>query len=250
MVQAVKYLATSVLDLLYPPHCAVCERALDAHAFVCAECVQKIERPRPPLCRCGSSLLEDRDICADCAGRRWYFEKVRSFGFYGEENVLGSLIKAFKYGGERALVHPLTDFLIELAAELREEIQAVTFIPMTRAKERERGFNQAELLARQFAKRLDLPVCAALEKIRETPAQASLSGPARRSNLEGAFALATFPACANIVLIDDVITTGTTAETASRVLRAGGYTKVWVLTLARVRRPQNENLGDGVGHAG
>ena len=76
---------------------------------------------------------------------------------------------------------------------------------------------------------------AALAKVRETRPQVSLSGLERLTNLEGAFQLATKPQCANIVLIDDVVTTGATIETASRVLREGGYEKIFVLTLARVQ---------------
>lgn len=227
--------AIGVLDLLYPPHCAICEKSLEAHEFICAECLTQIERVNPPFCRCGCAIHESMDICSDCASRLWYFDQARSYGYYDEENVLGKLIKAFKYGGERALVGPLTDFLVEISAEFRSQLEAVTFIPMTRRKERERGFNQAELLAREFAKRLKVPAVAALEKVRETPPQASLSGPERLTNLEEAFQLASQPQCANIVLIDDVVTTGATIETASRALSEGGYEKIFVLTLARVK---------------
>jgi ComF family protein len=213
----------------------VCEKPLEEHQFVCAECLAKIERPAPPLCRCGCALAEHVDLCPDCAGRVWYYDQARSYGYYEEENILGKLIKTLKYGGERALSRPLTDFLVEISAELQAQIQAVTFVPMTRPKERERGFNQAELLARELAQRLKLPLIAALAKVRETRPQVSLSGPERLVNLQEAFQLAMKPPCANIVLIDDVVTTGATIETASRVLREGGYEKIFVLTLARVR---------------
>lgn len=228
-------LARGALDLLYPPHCAVCEKSLEEHEFICVECLSQIERVDPPFCRCGCALAENVDICPDCAGRLWYFDQARFYSYYEEENVLGKLIKLLKYGDERALSNPLTDFLVEISAELQDQIQAVTFVPMTRHKERERGFNQAELLARALAKRLNLPLIAALAKVRETRPQVSLSGRERLTNLEGAFQLATKPQYANIVLIDDVVTTGATIETASRVLREGGYEKIFVLTLARVQ---------------
>jgi ComF family protein len=228
-------LATSVLDLLYPPHCAICEKSLERHEFVCANCIAQIERVPPPFCRCGCALSENADVCSDCATRLWYFDQARAYGYYDEENALGRLIKALKYGGERALVRPLTDLLVEMSSEFQDQPQAITFIPMTRNKKRERGFNQAEQLARELAQRLNLPLVKALEKIRETRPQASLSGVDRLTNLETAFRLASPPQCSNIILVDDVVTTGTTIETASRVLREGGYEKIFVLALARVR---------------
>jgi ComF family protein len=226
--------AQSALDLLFPPHCAVCEKPLEAHEFVCAACLTQIELVTPPYCRCGCALAES-DICPDCVSRLWYFDLARSYGYYEEENTLGKLIKALKYGGEWALVHPLSQFLLKISEEFSDHIDAVTFIPMTRRKERERGFNQAKLLAGAFAKHFHLPLIEALKKTRETRPQASLKSNERLTNLEAAFQLASPPECANIVLIDDVVTTGTTVETASKALREGGYEKIFVVTLARVK---------------
>ncbi len=90
---ALRVLATGVLDLFFPPHCAVCEKSLEKHEFICAACLSKIERVEPPFCRCGCALPENIDICPDCAGHLWYFDQARSYGYYEEENILGKLIK-------------------------------------------------------------------------------------------------------------------------------------------------------------
>lgn len=230
--------AEAALDLLYPPHCAVCERPFgeNERAFLCGECEVQIERvAQSHLCRCGLPLPEGLDLCYECAACPRAFDLVRSFGWYEEQKVLSTLIKIFKYGGERALAPLLANYLSQTGAALRSAVEQITFVPMRPKDERQRGFNQAELFARELGKLWDLPTVRALEKIKETKPQASLKGAERLTNLHGAFGLANSPQCATILIVDDVYTSGATMEECSRVLkRAGGYEFVYGLTLARV----------------
>ncbi|MCS7198099.1 MAG: ComF family protein [Candidatus Bipolaricaulota bacterium] len=235
--------AYSVLDLFYPPHCAVCERPFldNERAFLCRECDTKIERiDQSHVCRCGIPLPKVLDLCPSCAQSERVFEQIRSFGWYeehDEDQVLSALIKIFKYGGERALTPLLAGYLVEAGESLRPWIEQITFVPMTRKKEHERGFNQAELLARELGRLWKIPVVRALEKVKETKPQASLPYKARRENVRGAFRLAKFPPCASILIVDDVCTSSATLSECAQVLKDGGVERVYGLTVARAAPP-------------
>ncbi|MCR4404587.1 MAG: ComF family protein [Candidatus Acetothermia bacterium] len=226
--------ARGALKLLYPPHCYLCGKPLE-DGLLCLSCYSGLPRPRPdePGCaRCGAPLADPAaDLCKECADRPWFFTEARSFGYY--EAGLAELIKGLKFGGERALARELARYLLEAGAELLPRVEALTFVPMTRRKERERGFNQAELLARQLGRLAGLPVVSALAKVRETLEQTALGPEERRANVRGAFASCLEAEHGAILLIDDVYTTGATAEECSRALREAGYEEVYVLTVAR-----------------
>lgn len=232
--------AYAVLDLFYPPHCAVCEEPFGdgERAFLCGECAARIERiDQSHLCCCGVPLPESLDLCPACARSERILEQIRSFGWYEERedphHVLSTLIKLLKYGGERALAPLLAQYLNEAGQPLRPLVGQITFVPMYPKKERERGFNQAELLARELGKLWDIPVVRALEKTKETKPQASLPREARHENVRGAFGLAKFPPCASILIVDDVCTTGATLSECARVLLESGIERVYALTVAR-----------------
>jgi ComF family protein len=228
------------LDLFYPPHCAACERPFleNERAFLCTECEGKTERiDQSHVCRCGIPLPEGLDLCPACANSEVVLEQIRSFGWYEERedptHTLSTLIKIFKYGGERALVPLLASYLDAAGRELRLYIEAITFVPMRPRDQRKRGFNQAELLARELGKLWNVPVVRALEKIKKTELQARLPREQRLTNLAGAFRLAKFIPCGSILIIDDVCTTGATLTECGRTLRENGVERVYALTVAR-----------------
>lgn len=238
--EAAHHLAWGAVRLLYPPHCYLCNAPIEA-GYICPACYAGLPRPDPegPLCaRCGGPLLEadpgaGTDLCPGCANRPWFFEEARFFGFY--EGGLAELVKGLKFGGERALARELARYLFEAGEGLLARAEALTFVPLTETKLRQRGFNQAELLARELGKLARLPVIPALAKVRETADQTALGPQERLENVRDAFAPVGRARCERILLIDDVYTTGATAEECSRALRAGGYEEVYVLTVARTR---------------
>jgi len=271
--EAARYLVRGALGLLYPFHCYLCNKPIES-GYLCPECYAGLPRLCPPLAlasaspsisgstpgaicgRCGLPLEDPKvDLCDGCAGRPWFFEQARSFGFY--EAGLEELIKGFKFKGERALARELARYLFEAGGELLAQAEALTFVPMTRRRLRSRGFNQAELLARELGRLTGLPVVPALVKVRETEDQVSLRPDERWKNVQGAFAAVDLDGVGRfdrILLIDDVYTTGATAEECSRALREGGYSTVFVLTVARTRprpepkpelKPKGKEAGDG-----
>jgi len=120
-----------------------------------------------------------------------------------------------------------------LTWRILDRAEALTFVPMTRDGLCKRGFNQAELLARELGRLAGLPVIAALRKTRRTEDQTKLKLSERKENVRGAFAPCQPASAERIMLVDDVYTTGATAEECSAALRAAGYKEVYVLTVAR-----------------
>jgi ComF family protein len=181
-------------------------------------------------------------LCGLCRRAEPPFARAAAYGSY--EGGLRELIHLLKFGGVRPAANVLGRMLAEalstLAPELTGNSLAVVPVPLHRTKLRQRGFNQAELIARAALK-IESPdnrlrLCAGvLERKRETASQIGLTRHQRRENLRGAFGVHQADAVKGleVLLVDDVFTTGATVSECSRVLRRAGATKVWVATVAR-----------------
>lgn len=180
--------------------------------------------------------LDSEGRCALCRSGLRGFDAAYCYGSY--EEVLRELIHVFKYGKTPTLSAPLTDFLAA-ALPRDERFDAIVPVPLHWWRRWRRGFNQSELLARGLAKRTGLPVIDALRRVRATAVQASLSNRGRRRNVTGAFAARRAAARLTgkrVLLIDDVMTTGSTAAACAQVLKRAGVERVALLTVARVDR--------------
>ena len=163
------------------------------------------------------------------------FDTAYSFGSF--DGPLQKLVHLFKYGKVESLAQPLGRFLLSaLPIDLRFDL--VIAMPMHWRKQWERGFNQAELLARPVARRAGLPLSSNLRRRRYTRSQAGLSERARRENLKDSFSVRRPEQIAgkHVLLVDDVFTTGATLRTAAGILKEAGAARVSVVTLARVDR--------------
>jgi ComF family protein len=152
--------------------------------------------------------------------------------------VIRDAIHAFKFGGRQALARPLAALLTEGSGRpvLPPDVAALVPVPLARARRRERGFNQAALLAERLGAALGVPVRARwLARVQATQPQTELGAAERRANVRGAFAADAAVAGRHVIVVDDVLTTGATAAECARVLRAAGALRVGVLTVARVR---------------
>ena len=236
--------ATATLDLLYPVRCPVCDGTLDAGRRdpLCGPCFAAVERVEPPFCvRCGmpwpsftpaAPVRPER--CHTCAGAPPPFDYARAAGAYA--GVLRDALHALKFGGRRALARPLSTLMLEqCSAVLGPHVDALVPVPLTPARERDRGFNQAMLLADHLAAASGLPVKPRwLRRWRGTRPQTELTAGERRANVAGAFAASPRVAGAHVIVIDDILTTGATVAECARTLRAAGARTVGVLAVARV----------------
>ena len=181
-------------------------------------------------------------LCGLCERVQPPFQKALAYGSY--DGGLRDLIHLLKYQQVRpaagVLGRMLAEVIEKLEAGIPEGVIAVVPVPLHARKQAQRGFNQAELIARIALKHLVRPqrfqLCAGvLERRRETVSQIGLTGHQRRENLRGAFAVPNPGTMAGrqVVLVDDVFTTGTTVSECARVLRRAGAVGVWVATVAR-----------------
>jgi ComF family protein len=213
---AFRAFADTLLALLLAPPCAVCGRVLDQplSGAVCEGCWSAIAACHSPFAL--------RSIPQACAA-----------GLY--EGPLRDVIHALKYEGRRSIAPRLAELMVRHGAAVLRGADAVVPVPLHRWRHRQRGFNQADDLARG----LGIPVVRALRRVRATPPQVDLTAAERRQNVHDAFAIGTrlhAPPLDGlvIVLVDDVATTGATLEACARVLTRAGARDVRALTAARV----------------
>lgn len=204
--------------------------------------------PRRANCMgCGAATGCREDwICPDCRqdlAQSWVGAEPPPLGIdaaayaYVYRGAAAGVVRRLKYSG----VGRLAGFMGEDMARAYRFIEptgadCVCCVPMHPKRRRKRGFNHAELLARDVAARLGLPYVDALERVRDTPQQARLNDKARRENLRDAFAVKEPIAGRRVILVDDVCTTGTTAVSCARVLKAHGAERVYLLCYTRARK--------------
>ncbi len=231
-----------LLDLLLPGRCAGCSAALPldrAGAPLCPGCASRLREPPFPRCpRCDAPRGTGREQAEDCLHcRGWPPILTRARAAALLEPPCDGLVHALKYGGRREAAAWMGRRMASGRRAVGAWGQAVTWVPTTPGRRRRRGYDQAELLAREVAAALGIPVLRLLARTREGPSQVSLPPEMRRSNVEQAFStLAGAPALperARIVLVDDVLTTGATVAAAASALERAGASGVTVLTFAR-----------------
>lgn len=223
------------LDLLYPEEaiCTACGKpAADAPGGLCRECAAllvPIEGARCAVCGRPVASREDgapNNLCGDC--RRRPLEE-RAFGSapYGHADTAAELVYALKFGAVESAARVLAD---RMAASVPEGMDALTPVPLHRARQRERGYNQAGLLCGEISKLTGLPVLDALRRSTATRRQMNLRSGDRTRNVSGAFEAITPVAGMRLVLVDDVRTTGATARECAKALYEAGAFDVFILT--------------------
>lgn len=235
------YLLAALLDFLFPPLCHVCRRFIpDAGALhICPSCREDMPPAGHPLCTvCGAPFPgagEDHP-CGDCLTGKPAFDAARAALLY--EGHGRKLIHAFKYSNKTHLRRPLALLTAEVLTEFvaSRSPDLIVPVPLHVRRLRSRGFNQALLLGELLARMWRLPMARrALKRVRWTEPQITLSADERRDNVKGAFAVPDRAAVAgkHVLLLDDVLTTGSTVQECARVLKQAGAAAVTVITIAR-----------------
>jgi len=263
--RVVRAVVDDLVTTLFPADCRVCDGPLlrAGVAPVCDACMGGIAAQATTLCRkCGEALdLEgvrfagqfpaEGLLCAPCRMAAPEFERAVAYGVY--QDGLREMVHLLKYERMSTVARPLGGMLAQAIKMLEGEAGAeltVIAVPLFPSKERLRGYNQAVLLADAALAELKKmrpewrlrAMHRAIRRVRDTESQFALTPHGRRRNLKGAFAVTKGAALMGreVLLVDDIYTTGATARECARVLRRAGATKIWVATLARAKREMVE----------
>jgi len=223
-------LRNTLLDLLFPPRCAGCGQS---GYLWCSACQAGVQVIRDPICpRCGRPQ-QAAGLCPQCSRSPLQLDGIRSAVLF--EGPLRQAVHHLKYSGRISLAEPLGEFLRAHWRTRPLPASMLVPVPLHVSRQRERGYNQSTLLAQQLSSANGLPVVeAALKRVRATAPQVTLNAVERKTNVRSAF-----EACADLVygqqvlLVDDVCTTGATLEACGIALREAGAVSVWAITLAR-----------------
>ena len=219
----------ALADLFYPERCVGCERR--SSDVLCLACFEALPRVGSPVCgRCGLPTAFATFVCEACKNVDFGFESARAPLRY--EGVGKEVVHALKYRGYRKVVGGLaTPLMIQVLGE--GHFDFVVPVPLHRARQRKRGFNQAELLARGVAEGINASVSDTLKVVRSTRDQVELSAAQRRANVAGAYS-ARKPLFGRVLLVDDVFTTGATMSACAGTLLRTGAREVHALSLCRM----------------
>jgi competence protein ComFC len=234
-------------EMLFPKHfkCVFCECELPSKnpSLTCALCNQNLPYIGEKFCEiCGEKLNSLATHCLVCKNRQRQFDLARAPFLY--EGMISNAIVKFKFQNARYLFEPLSTYLAKCYYENQLQADVVVCVPMTEQKQVQRGYNQAEQLAKHFAAYTNLAFePSVLKKIKNTQNQVDLSFEQRANNVKGAYFVTDRTKVKNktVVLVDDVLTTGATAEECAKLLKKAGAKKVFVLCLARTSVQEQKN---------
>lgn len=229
-------------DFLLPPVCISCRGRIQAHGLLCGDCFAKIDFIAPPLClRLGVPLPYDvgaPSLSAAAIASPPVYDRARAVARYSQ--TMRDLIQSFKYRDRQEGLALFSRWMARAGAELLSDADLIVPVPLYRSRLWWRRFNQSALLAQGVARLSGVAVdCFVLKRVRRTASQVGLSAEQRKRNVAGAFKVERKDAVQGktIVVVDDVITTGATAEACARVLKRAGASRVDVLALARAVEP-------------
>lgn len=214
--------------------CNVCGSEI-FFGFFCDECLKKIEYIGENKCNhCGRKTVYKTGYCESCIDKNISFNTARSVFNY--KSPISEVIQNFKYSNKRYLSRYFAEELFKIFKAENLFGDVITYVPMHESRLKERGFNQAYLIAKEFSTLCKTEVKELVKKVKETERQAKLSYTERLKNLKSSFKVTGDVSGKNVILIDDVLTTGATVDTISNLLKKKGAKNVTVLTVASVQR--------------
>lgn len=224
------------MDLLYPPVCPFCGEIQKPGTGICDVCRGKLPIIKEPRCmKCGKPIVsEEQEYCRDCARRNYAYTQGRSLWLH--ISPVTQAIYQFKFHNKRCYGEIFAkEMAFRYGRWVRDhKIEEIIPVPLHPSRMRARGFNQAALLAECLSKELQIPVGKnVVYRIRKTKPQKQLDDHEREKNLKQAFGVSRqWKAPRNVLLVDDIYTTGSTIHRISKVLKKAGVEKVYFLTIS------------------
>lgn len=236
--EATSRLFRFVLDFGLPARCGGCGTIVDEVDSFCGECWRELDFLQGGCSICGLPLeATDADVCAACLTQPPRLDRIRSAVAYGE--ISRAIALRLKYGRKVGLARTMSRYMRPLLGDLPDQAVLVP-VPLHRSRLWSRGFNQSVLVARELSRRTGVPVAVdALKRVRATPPLKGLNMRQRRRTVAGAFRPGDTIDLRGrtVILVDDVMTTGSTANACARILRRAGAERVDLVSWARVIRP-------------
>lgn len=225
-----------ILDIVYPPRCPVCnELVSQGEVSVCKRCESLLTYVEEPYCfKCGKSIEDEmEEYCNDCKDGRHFFDEGRSVLLYDE--YMSKSMYRFKYNGKQEYARFYGKIIYErLAGKIKTwNPDVIIPVPIHKSRLNKRGFNQADLIAKELSKYAKIPVDNHILKRKiPTKVMKNLDAKERENNLKKAFIVTENVVKLNsVVIIDDIYTTGSTVDAISRVLRNAGVSKIYFITV-------------------
>ncbi len=230
-----------LLDILYPVRCPVCEEiVLPRGQRICRSCREKLVYIEEPRCkRCGKPIeYEEQEYCSDCRRKNFHYDGGYAVWVYNE--AMRASVAGFKYRGRKEYAVFYIQEIARLYGETIRRLspEAIVPVPIHRSKYLERGYNQADILAKGIGRELQLPVYSKLlVRHKKTLPQKKLSDKERLKNLTEAFQInkressKQLSRLDRVLLVDDIYTTGSTVEACTNVLKSNGVKEVYFIVL-------------------
>lgn len=226
--------------------CSCCGRESFTGGILCEKCLEKTQRNDGYICEhCGVKTLLPEAYCDRCRNKLTSFDKARSVYLYGE--VTAMLVQKLKYGGEKYLAEEFAKEIYKLFVSSVTHADGIVCVPMSEKREKSRGYNQSKLIAEKVAELSGAPFLDVTVKKKETESQVGKTYKERRRNLDGSFGVKNKSLVKDkrIVIVDDVSTTGTTADVLAAALKNAGAAEVFALTYASVDKKIDVSQGFG-----
>lgn len=219
-----------LFDYFFPSNCAACGMPISVRDNgVCKTCLSSIQ-PLDDAChKCGGQLVND--VCGVCTERAWYVDRCFAISEYF--GVMKEILVRYKFHKWRRLSKHFAEMVYNAAVDAFGGVDIITAVPMTKSKVRKRGFNQSELVAKEVAKKMGKKYMQLIREVRVWKTQKDLNYVDRFLNVLGRFEIKKKLSGENILLIDDVFTTGATINECARLLKTAGAKRVFAIAFAR-----------------
>jgi len=224
------------IELVFPENntCCICGYWDEeiGKKYICRECLLKLKSLQGHKCKiCSKPLISSGDICMECIETPKFFKKV--YSPYKYEGLLRDVIKDFKYNNKPYYYKMLGELLYQHIKDEKIDFDIITYVPLHKNKKRRRGYNQSQLIAKYIGNRMNVSSEKLIKRLVDTKPQNQLNREDRKNNLKNTFSSEKKIKNKNILLVDDVYTTGTTLNACSEALLKVGAKNIYALTLAR-----------------